>query len=153
MSKKQEQSRPKRVLQHKLESRSGAVFAIACPDTWAVHTIDGSLDYGRDRWVEVFDDGDEATGIEFGVQLKSATVAEQPPSVKLKRTTLNLWESLPTPTLIFFYDKATDSCWYEWAHLLPWEPPKDTKTRTVRVSQSWGPDAPALIEREATASR
>ncbi|MFJ3474326.1 DUF4365 domain-containing protein [Microbacterium maritypicum] len=153
MPKKQKQSRPKRVQQHKLESRSGAIFAVACPDSWAVHTIDGSLDYGRDRWVEVFDDGDEATGIEFGVQLKSAAAAKKPPSVKLKRTTLNLWESLPTPTLIFFYDKATDSSWYEWAHLLPWEPAKDTKTRTVRVSQRWGPDSPVLIEREATAFR
>ncbi|OZD56752.1 hypothetical protein CH252_04580 [Rhodococcus sp. 06-1477-1B] len=153
MPNKRKQSRPKRVLQHKLESRSGAVFAVACPDSWAVHTIDGSLDYGRDRWVEVFDDGDEATGIEFGVQLKSAGAAKEPPSVKIKRTTLNLWESLPTPTLIFFYDKATDSSWYEWAHLLPWEPPKETETRTVRVSRRWGPGSPAVIEREATAFR
>lgn len=153
MSEKRKHPRPKRVLQHQLEARSGAVFAAACLDTWAVHTIDGSLDYGRDRWVEVFDEFDEATGIEFGVQLKSATAASEPPSVKLKRTTLNLWESLPTPTLLFFYDKATDSRWYEWAHLLPWEPEKDTKTRTVKITRRWNEDAPALIEREATAFR
>ncbi|MFJ4166115.1 DUF4365 domain-containing protein [Microbacterium sp. NPDC089698] len=153
MTEKPKQSRPKRVQQHKLESRSGAVFAVTCRDSWAVHTIDGSLDYGRDRWVEVFDDGDEATGIEFGVQLKSAAAAADPPRVKIKRTTLNLWESLPTPTLIFFYDKASDSRWYEWAHLLPWQPPKNTKSRTVQVTRRWDSDTPALIEREAMAFR
>lgn len=122
---------PKRPPSHELESWSKWRLESALPADFAI-TWQQVNDYGVDARVSIFESG-SATGLEFNVQLKAQFATNSVNSVPIKRATLNFWAELADPTLLVLAEQSTDSLWYQWAHLLPWEANPNTASRALRV--------------------
>jgi tetratricopeptide (TPR) repeat protein len=121
------------------------------PREWVVHSL--AEDYGIDRRVEVFEDG-RTTGIFFNVQLKSTDRGSgHQPAESIRRATLNYWEQTPDATLVVIGHNSTETLWYRWAHLLPYDENPDTKSRQVRCENVLDADAAANLVEEARAWR
>jgi len=113
-----------------METWSERKFESMLPDEWLTHGQ--SKDYGIDLRVEIFD-GTAATGLEFNVQMKSTSKGSgQNPGRPVKRSTMNYWASLASPTLVVVAHRPSETLWCTWAHLLPWEADPGTKSRLVR---------------------
>src|SRR5690606_37749940 len=104
---------PRRPRQHDLETASLRAFMDSLPDEWVAQERDH--DYGIDLDVEVFRDG-AATGIVFGVQVKSSEDVHGSPAVSIKWTTANYWSAQTNPVLVALWDRATGSLWWHWWH-------------------------------------
>lgn len=142
---------PQRSSSHQLESWSKARFGMAVPSEWVVRWIDHD-DYGIDARIELFESG-ETTGFEFALQLKSTATTRSPHFTTIKRQTLNYWASLNLPVLVILADQATDTLWYEWSHLLPFDEHSSRATRRITFVKSWNKGTPAELYKEAQAHR
>jgi hypothetical protein len=142
---------PERPVNHSQETWSARAFASSLPPAWLVHTQEA--DYGIDRRVEIFTDR-RATGLEFNVQLKSKrTGSGRSPGVSINRKKLNYWEALASPTLIVTAHEPTNTLWYQWAHLLPFDERPETKSRLVRCVEQLLPETSAALADDVAAFR
>ncbi|MGA3538495.1 DUF4365 domain-containing protein [Micromonosporaceae bacterium DT194] len=97
-----------------------AFESLFADDTWVVRPV--TPDYGRDLEVELFEGG-EATGILFGVQLKSI---DKPPrkgrlsKSGIETSSLRYWRSLDYPLLVATYSVPADQIFARWAHSYDW---------------------------------
>ena len=136
---------------HSRSTWSTRAFASVLPREWLVHPLEE--DYGIDRRVEVFEDG-HTTGVFFNVQLKSTKTGRgQRPAESIKRTTLNYWNQTPDATLVVIAHDPTETLWYRWAHLLPYDENPDTRSRLVRCEDVLDSEAAAKLDEEARAWR
>jgi tetratricopeptide (TPR) repeat protein len=128
-------TKPKRPLQHRLETGSRRAFEALLPLSWTVD--ERSSDYGVDLDVEVFDE-DDATGIRFNVQLKSRDETAKNSSVRLKWSTMSHWHDHDLPTLVVLWDRETNAFWWEWSHRLnTYEKNVDVEKVSVSLPNSW----------------
>jgi len=142
---------PQRPQNHSQESWSSRAFAAVLPSAWLVHDQEG--DYGIDHRVEIFTD-ERATGLEFNVQLKSSrTGSGERPAKPVKRSTLNYWEALANPTLIVIAHEPSQTLWFQWAHLLPWDEDAETQSRLIRCETVLSKEAAAQLADEVQAFR
>ena len=136
---------------HSRSTWSTRAFASVLPREWLVHLLEE--DYGIDRRVEVFEDG-HTTGLFFNVQLKSTRTGRgHQPAESIKRTTLNYWNQTPDATLVVIAHDPTETLWYRWAHLLPYDENPNTKSRLVRCEMALDSEAAVKLEEEARAWR
>lgn len=106
-------SMPQRPRQHELESASVRAFSSMLPPSWTDQPR--TDDYGIDRDVEIFENG-SATGLRFGVQLKSVESVKRNPSVRIRLSTLQYWRSQADPVLLLLWDASTGRAWSIWQH-------------------------------------
>lgn len=118
---------PKRDRNHELETLSQRAFESALPANVLVRPIQD--DYGIDREVEVFTDG-EATGLTFKVQLKATDKSGN--SQRIKRTSLEYWQAFDVPVLLVTYEARTGILRGRWVHSIGADAP-DTGAETVTV--------------------
>ena len=123
---------PKRDRNHELETASQRAFEAALPDSVVVRPV--SDDYGIDREVEVFVDG-ETTGLTFKVQLKATDKSGT--SRRIKRDHLEYWRSLDVPVLLVTYEAKTRTLRGRWVHSIGADGP-DTGAQTLTVSMDPG---------------
>lgn len=125
------------------------MFRAVKPDTWVFREL--ADDYGIDGQVEIFE-GDSATGLVFNVQLKSSSSSLRR-TVRLKRSTINYWRSLETPTLVVLVD-ANEDVWIQWAHMLDLYGRSATAiTHTFELQSMWTGLTVAEIQSEVRAAR
>ncbi|MBD8205210.1 DUF4365 domain-containing protein [Microbacterium sp. CFBP 8790] len=146
-----EQDLPIRHDNHARSSWSTRAFEAVLPREWVVHSL--AEDYGIDRRVEVFENG-RTTGVFFNVQLKSTDSGSgHEPAASIKRSTLNYWAQTPDATLVVIAHDSTETLWYRWAHLLPYDENPDTKSRQVRCENVLASNTAASLAEEARAWR
>lgn len=123
---------PKRNRNHELETESQRAFEGALPANLVVRPI--SDDYGIDREVEVFVDG-ESTGLTLKVQLKATDKSGT--SRRIKRDHLEYWRSLDVPVLLVSYEANTHALRGRWVHSIGADAP-DTGANTLTVQMDPG---------------
>ncbi|MEH1056157.1 DUF4365 domain-containing protein [Micromonospora sp. CPCC 206171] len=112
---------PQRPPAHVNAQRSEKAFAaLFSDDRWVMRPI--TPDYGRDLEVELFEDG-EATGVLFGVQLKS--IDKLPRKGRLSKSgietsSLRYWQALDYPLMVATYSVPADQFFARWAHSYDW---------------------------------
>ena len=102
---------PLRPDSHQLEELSRRFFSRCLPKNWTWESL--ANDYGADLKVDLFE-GQEATGLEVLVQLKSSSTAEGGDSepMRLKTTTLNyLKDKLQVVMLVKFIESENEAYW------------------------------------------
>ena len=99
--------------------------------------VDGSADYGVDQEVEIFD-GDDTTGLTFGVQVKAtAKPAKSGLYRDIRFENFEYWKSLGTPVLLVLWVESTDTLYARWVHTFDFGPnPKGEKTHRVKFTDS-----------------
>lgn len=107
---------PIRPKQHQLEDLSRSKFSLTLPKEWVFRNKD--KDYGIDGEVEIFDEGNNSTGLLFFVQLKATGANDQ---TKIKKIEINIdklqyYNSLSIPVLIARYSETTDKFYTIWSH-------------------------------------
>ena len=105
---------PKRPRSHQLETASRTAFESSLPKNAIFRTV--TPDYGIDGIVEVFDDGEAATGDFFLVQLKSTdhqNLAEAL-GITLKAHTVRYYDSLILPVLMVLYHAPSGQLYADW---------------------------------------
>lgn len=137
---------PKRPVQHQLESWSRAKFDTAIPSEWVTRQTPGP-DYGIDCRVEIFHE-ERATGLEFGVQLKSSDSASTTSSTRLKTTTLNYLRAQATPTLIVQTNRPSDTISWQWVHNIETPHEDPPATAIVALPNTWDRKTPEHILRD-----
>ncbi len=91
-------------------------------------------DYGIDREVEIFVDG-QATGLTFKVQLKASDrVSKSGASRRVTMEQLGYWKSLDVPVLIVYWVVETRSLYGRWAHTLGREPTFKPGAETTTIT-------------------
>lgn len=149
---KSKSGKVRRTRAHELGEIGRLRFETIRPIGWVVHKIDGSDDYGRDGFVEIFEKG-EATGEEFFTQYKG-TDSQREPKTQIRVALLNLWQDQPSPLLILNWSEGSEQLTYQWAHLLDLHNVKAGQVqRTVPVPNLWTDDTPAELVREVRAYR
>jgi hypothetical protein len=111
---KQASKMPKRPRSHQLETASRTAFERSLPKSAIFRTV--APDYGIDGIVEVFDDGEAATGDFFLVQLKSTdqkNLAEAL-SITLKAHTVRYYDSLILPVFMVLYHASSGQIYANW---------------------------------------
>lgn len=109
---------PKRPREHVVAEESRRRFEGVLPPEWVPRTV--TDDYGVDQVVEVFEDG-EATGLQFGVQLKATDQRSLPKALKIafRRETWAYFASLDYPVLVVRYHAASGRLFARWTHRSP----------------------------------
>ena len=136
----------KRVRQHQLEDLSRSKYSLAIPRNWVMR--DKDKDYGIDAEVEIFDDGGNATGLVYWVQLKATESSKQASArrVDLSIDTVSYYKQLELPVLIARYSETEDCFYCKWNHEIDLYYAKKN-AKTIRVSFSdtdiWGSDSAA----------
>ncbi|WP_406046511.1 DUF4365 domain-containing protein [Micromonospora sp. NBC_00898] len=150
---------PQRPSAHVNAQRSERAFAtLFSDDNWVIRPV--NPDYGRDLEVELFEDG-EATGILFGVQLKSIEKAPRKGRLSksgIETSSLRYWQSLDYPLLVATYSVPADQVYARWAHSYDWHykshaglcdescnPGPKTVTFNYRVDHRLTPEAVARL--------
>jgi len=147
---------PTRPKQHQLEDVSRRKFAEALPREWVFRDV--SHDYGIDGEVEIFDEGGQATGLSFLVQLK-ATEAKRVSDrrrVKLKVEQLRYFKSRQVPVLIVRYDHVENRLFSRWAGRLDFYRLKpDAKHISFVVDEfdEWSAQTPIALECDVRRTR
>ena len=142
---------PQRPYQHVLESDSRRAFEQRLPTNWTVEPREH--DYGIDLDVEIFD-GDSATGMRFGVQLKGQVKSDKPPRVTLKRSTLNYWRESDVPVVVIVWDESTDQVFWEMGYRIDrYKKSPTAKSWKVAIERKWDDNSAALIKREISSRR
>ncbi|MHA6667484.1 DUF4365 domain-containing protein [Homoserinimonas sp. A447] len=142
---------PERPEVHSRSTWSTRAFASVMPREWLIHSLEE--DYGIDRRVEVFENG-RTTGITFNVQLKSTEQGNgRRPATPIKRKTLNYWAQMSDPTLVVIGHDPTETLWYRWSHLLPYDADPSTETRQVHCEKILDGDSAGALVEEARAWR
>lgn len=114
-----------------LEELSRQVFRAALPSEWVVRPVDD--DYGIDREVEIFKDG-QATSFTFKVQLKaSERLAASGPSRRVTTDQLRYWREFDVPVLIVYFVASTGELYGRWAHGVGLDEPIDADAATTTV--------------------
>ncbi|RPE76469.1 MULTISPECIES: DUF4365 domain-containing protein [unclassified Frondihabitans] len=142
---------PQRPYQHVLESDSRKAFEQRLPGNWIVEPREH--DYGIDLDVEIFD-GDSATGMRFGVQLKGQVKSDDPARVTLRRSTLNYWRESDVPVVVIVWDEWTDRVFWEMSYLIDrYKKSPTAKSWKVTIGREWDDSSAALIKREISSRR
>lgn len=144
---------PQRPRSHVLADESSVAFQQAIGDNLLFReTTKG--DYGLDGEVEIFEADGLATGIKFGVQLKSTDepVLSKALKERIKLTTANYWRSQNSPTLVVKYHSPTKSIFAKWFHQFdPYYDHVGDTHLTFRWGEEdqWSEDSPAKFASEA----
>ncbi len=102
---------PQRTKNHVADELSNRFFASSLPENWASHAP--PKDYGVDLIVDIFD-GEQATGLELLIQLKSTKLSNDKTfeTVRLKTTTYNyLWNKLQVVLIVKFVIPQNEAYW------------------------------------------
>ncbi|MFI7022789.1 DUF4365 domain-containing protein [Micromonospora sp. NPDC049900] len=112
---------PQRPPAHVNAQRSEKAFAaLFSDDRWVLRPV--TPDYGRDLEVELFEDG-QATGILFGVQLKSIDKAPRKGRLSkpgIETSSLRYWQKLDYPLMVATYSVPASQFYARWAHSYDW---------------------------------
>lgn len=112
---------PQRPASHINAQKSEKAFAALFDDgSWVIRPV--TPDYGRDLEVELFE-GNRATGVLFGAQLKSIEKAPRKGRLAkpgIETSSLHYWRSLDYPLLIATYSVPADQFFARWAHGYDW---------------------------------
>lgn len=125
---------PQRNENHQLEELSERFFASSLPRNWRSEKPGG--DYGTDIKVDIFE-GDNATGLELLVQLKSSHNASTSDfeTIRLRTTTYNyLWDKLQVVMLVKYVEEENEAFWLLLSEVP--EPNQDQDSFTVRIPKS-----------------
>ncbi|MBB5417073.1 DUF4365 domain-containing protein [Paraburkholderia atlantica] len=110
----------------RIGQRAEKCFAANRPDSWRVHSLEGTDDAGLDYQIQIVDNN-RYSGI-FRVQLKgtespSKNTAGEYYSLSLERSTLNYYAKVTEPILLVLCDLSVDlrvtkdcPCFYVWIH-------------------------------------
>lgn len=102
---------PRRIETHQSAELSERFFANSLPRNWRSEKPGG--DYGTDIKVDIFE-GNNATGLELLVQLKSSQHASRLAyeTIRLKTTTYNyLWDKLQVVMLVKYVEIENEAYW------------------------------------------
>lgn len=142
---------PQRPYQHVLEAASRKAFEQRLPTNWTVEPREH--DYGIDLDVEIFD-GDSATGMRFGVQLKGQLEATVPPRVSLKRSTLKYWRENDVPVVVILWDQSTDRLFWEMGYNIDgYKKSPTAKSWKIAIGREWDNNSADQIKREISSRR
>lgn len=127
--------KPHRHNTHILETESSKFFTLHIPDEWYFDKPEH--DYGIDFIVNIVSKN-QVTGLSFSVQLKSKIKENNPKSasIKLKHSTLGLFNTKLEPVLLVVYvkvDKEAYWCWYDDLNI---DLTSSQKTYTVNIPKS-----------------
>jgi len=125
---------PKRPPTHDLETESERFFEGSLPDDWVSERV--SRDYGVDLRVEIFEDN-QATGLEFLVQLKSSNRATNGKAeiIRLNLTTYNyLANKLQVVILVKYVEELKEAYWILLSQIP--SPVQAQKTFTVHIPKT-----------------
>ena len=139
---------PKRTRSHRLEDRSIQRVEQCLPDRWVVRRKD--KDYGVDLEVEIFDEGDEATGLILYVQVKATDDAAKAGTLSIKTDRLAYLSSLDSPSIIVRYHSGTDSFRWMWLTNVQVQVGEvSSATATIRFDEetTWQADDPEKMVR------
>ncbi|WP_217565114.1 DUF4365 domain-containing protein [Vibrio cholerae] len=123
---------PQRDDNHRLEGISELFFRQNLPQTWTAHKPDP--DYGVDLIVDIFD-GNNATGRELLIQLKSSQESNVTVDGEFERITLNvstynmLWDKLQVVMLVKYVASENQAYW----QLLSEVPAPNEENQTISV--------------------
>lgn len=122
---------PIRPNSHNLEALSERFFEQSLPRNWT--SDKPSNDYGVDLRVDIFED-DQATGLEFLVQLKSSQNASEmeTETITLRIETYNhLWDRLQVVMLVKYIEAINEAYWLLMKDIP--EPNQEQRTFTVHI--------------------
>lgn len=122
---------PKRSETHQLEELSERFFVNSLPRNWCSEKP--KADYGTDIKVDIFE-GDNATGLELLVQLKSSheASASEFETIHLRTATYNyLWDKLQVVMLVKYVEVENEAYWLLLRDVP--KPNQDQETFTVRI--------------------
>ena len=90
------------------------------PDSWLfkpTYDADSHREYAEDWLIEIVDENDDVTGIEFGVQNKTELdVTEKHVSVPMKVEDIKRAVDLQRPFILHAYDTKRRKSWWIWLH-------------------------------------
>lgn len=125
---------PIRSQSHQLEESSERFFRDCLPRNWTVEKP--ANDYGVDLRVDLFE-GNQATGLELLVQLKSseASIEGESEIVRLRVATYNLLSNkLQVAMIVKFIDSDKEAYWILFKDIP--SPSQDQKTFTVHIPKA-----------------
>ncbi len=125
---------PQRSEAHQLEELSERFFVRKLPRNWRSDRPGG--DYGVDIRVDIFE-GDDATGLELLVQLKSSRRASTSDfeTIRIRTATYNyLWNKLQIVMLVKYVEPEKEAYWLLLGEVP--EPNQDQDSFTVRIPKS-----------------
>lgn len=125
---------PQRSHTHQLEELSERFFINSLPRNWRSDRPEG--DYGVDRKVDIFD-GDNATGLELLVQLKSSQTSQKSEyeTFQLRIATYNyLRDKLQVVMLVKYIDEEKEAYWLLLKDVP--EPNQGQDTFSVRIPKT-----------------
>lgn len=125
---------PIRSESHQLEELSERFFRDRLPKNWVAEKP--SADYGVDLRADLFE-GDQATGLELLVQLKSSNESTDGDSevVRLKVATYNmLWHKLQVAMLVKYVESENEAYWLLFKEIP--SPSQDQESFTVRIPKT-----------------
>ena len=122
---------PIRPNSHNLEALSERFFERSLPRNWVSNRPPN--DYGVDLKVDIFD-GDQATGLELLVQLKSSQNASEmeTETIALRLETYNhLWDKLQVVMLVKYIETINEAYWLLMKDIP--QPNQERRTFTVHI--------------------
>lgn len=122
---------PQRINSHQLEELSERLFASSLPRNWRSERPGG--DYGVDLKVDIFE-GNNATGLEFLVQLKASHDRSKSEfeTIRLFTSTYNLlWNKLQVVMLVKYVEIENEAYWLLLSEVP--EPNQQQKSFTIRI--------------------
>jgi len=122
---------PQRNDAHQLEELSERFFANTLPRNWRLEKPGG--DYGADLKVDIFE-GNNATGLELLIQLKSSHAASEAnhETIRLNTTTYNyLWDKLQVVMLVKYVEVENEAYWLLLSEVP--EPNQEQDSFTIRI--------------------